>query len=535
MKFFLNQSIKSFPKRAAVMGILLGLAAGASGCNRFTSWLSESLWPSSSEPSLAQQPKTPSKSPSLSPSAGIGVSDRPIASLSAHAVGMNLHVTQDVSRPGTVEMLRRSKARIVRWPGGSEADHYQWRTHKLNFSWVPHPNSTFNNFMQKLVQPAQVDVAITLNYGSNAKGNDGGDPNEAAAWVAYAKSKGYRIAYWTVGNEVFGSWETDMNKKPHDAATYAGKVAKAFYPKIKAADPQAKVGVVINQYQYDLNNPSGWTQTVLRQAQYDFVEIHYYSQTPDKVSDEFLLNGAIAEFRQQVADVQRAMGNRRVPILMGEFNNVASQPSKQTLSIVNALYHGLMFAESAKLGLAATFPWETVEDYCTYAPQTGLKPNGNFSDTLYGWQTFATYSMFSLGTNSQNCKQGVASIPYGTAFPSAQAASVFGEFTAPNERLLQTTVAPQYSKVRAYTASHGRGYRVLLFNLDRDAAVNLPLTLKQQSGQWTAQQTTYGKAEYDQSRNNRWALPTRKTLGRLSSGAKVILPPWSMSVISLDR
>jgi hypothetical protein len=533
MKFLLNRSIKHFPKRAAVMGFILGCAAGASGCDRFASWTSASPWSSHPQLSIAQQPKSTSKSPANGEGAGVVLSDRPLAPFSAHAVGMNLHVTQDVSRPGIIEMLRRSKARIVRWPGGSESDHYQWQTHKLGFTWVPHPNSTFGNFMQKLVRPARVDVAITLNYGSNAKGNDGGDPNEAAAWVAYAKSKGYRIAYWTVGNEVFGSWETDLNKKPHDAGTYAGKVSKAFYPKIKAADPQAKVGIVVNQY--DLSNPAGWTRTVLKQAQYDFVEMHYYPQTLDKASDEFLLNGAIAQFRKQVTDLQRAMGNSRVPILLGEFNNVPNQPNRQTLSVVNALYHGLMFAESAKLGLAATFPWETVEDYCTYAPQTGLKPNGNFSNALYGWQNFATYSMFSLGANSRNCKQGVPSIPYGTAFPSAHAASLFGEFSAPNERLLQTNIAQKYSKIRAYTASHGRGYRVLLFNLDRDASASLPLTLTQKSGQWTAKQTTYGKAEYDQSRNNRWASPTRKTLGKISSGAKVTLPPWSMSVISLDR
>ncbi len=533
MRFLPDRSIQHFPKRAAVLGAILGLAAGASGCDRFESWISESLWPSGSQSSVAQQPKSTSRLPAPSPSAGVVLSDLPIASFSPHAVGMNLHVVQDVSRPGMVEMLRRSKARIVRWPGGSESDHYQWQTHKLGFGWTPHPSSTFGNFMQKLVQPTQTDVAITLNYGSNAQGKGGGDPNEAAAWVAYAKSKGYRVAYWTVGNEVFGSWEMDLNEKPHDPEFYANKVAKAFYPKIKAVNPQAKVGIVVNQL--DINNPSGWTQTVLKQARYDFVEFHSYPQIPDKVNDEFLLNGAINQFRQQVIDLKRVMGNRQVPIVLGEFNNVASQPSRQTLSIVNALYHGLMFAESAKLGLAATFPWETVEDYCTYAPQTGLKPNGNFSDTLYGWQTFATYSLFSLGTNSKNCKQGVPSIPYGTAFPSGHAVSLFGEFTAPNERLLQTNVAQKYSKIRAYTASHGRGYRVLLFNLDRDTSVNLPLTLSQKTGQWTAQQTTYGKAEYDQSRNNRWASPTRKTLGKISSGAKVTLPPWSMSVISLDR
>ncbi|MCG9893207.1 MAG: hypothetical protein MH252_19315 [Thermosynechococcaceae cyanobacterium MS004] len=525
--------------------ILLGIAAGVGGCDRLSSAFALKLTPNL--PLLSQTPQTLPKAQRQKVQGITVFSDRPSLPISRHSVGMNLHVTQDIRRPGSIEMLRRTNARIVRWPGGSESNHYQWRTHRLGFNWVPHPNSDFRSFMERLVKPAQVDVAITLNYGSNATGTDGGDPKEAAAWVAYARERGYRIAYWTVGNEVYGTWEADFNKKPHDANTYANKVAKEFYPRIKAADPQAKVGVVVNQY--DLQNPFGWTQTVLRQARYDFVEIHYYPQTPTSASDEFLLNGAIAQFQQQVRDLQRVMGRRQVPILLGEFNNVPNTPNKQTLSIVNALYHGLIFAEGAKLGLAGVFPWETVEDHCSYAPQLGRKPTGDFSSALYGWQTFATYSMFSLGlpsgapgSFSNNCK-GVPPIPYGTAFPSAHAAHLFGAFAnaqnaSPQARLLQAEINPRFRGVRAYAASHRQGYRLLLFNLNRDAAVNVPVTLSgranNQTQRFRMQQTTYGRAEYDQSRFGRWVAPTQQPLARVGSTFPVTLPPWSLSVVSLD-
>lgn len=462
------------------------------------------------------------------------LADRPLLPLSPHPVGMNLHVTNDAMRPGMVEMIRRTKARIVRWPGGSESDIYQWRTHRLTSPWYAHPNSTFDRFMRNLAQPAQVEVAITLNYGSNATGKGGGDPKEAAAWVADAKAKGYRVPYWTVGNEVFGGWSTDLNEKPHDAATYANKVANAFYPRIKAADPRAKVGVVVNQY--DTPNPNGWTQTVLKNARYDFVEVHHYPQEPNAGSDEFLLTKAVPQFRQMMVNLRKAMGSRPVPILIGEFNNVANKPNRQSLSITNALYHGLMYAEGAELGLAGVFPWETIEDYCTHPAQTKLE-TGDFNPKMYGWQNFGTYSLFSLGlpSNSPSCSRSVPVIPFGTAFPTAHAAALFGEFAAPREQLLQTKIADNFPNLRAYAATRGKGYRVLLFNLDVKNAAKLPLQINSAAGSWSGQQITYGKAEYDQSQYGFWAGPTRRTLGQVKSGVQVSLPPWSMSVIALEK
>ncbi|HEY3768298.1 MAG TPA: hypothetical protein VGN44_06465 [Candidatus Angelobacter sp.] len=47
------------------------------------------------------------------------------------------------------------------------------------------PNTDFGHFLQ-LVEAIQGTAIITVNYGSNLAGTGGGEPAEAAAWVAYA-------------------------------------------------------------------------------------------------------------------------------------------------------------------------------------------------------------------------------------------------------------------------------------------------------------------------------------------------------------
>ena len=65
---------------------------------------------------------------------------------------------------------------------------------------------TFDNWIDKVVQPAGAKAIITVNYGSDPTDTSAGDPNEAAAWVDYANNtKGLGIKYWEIGNEVGGN------------------------------------------------------------------------------------------------------------------------------------------------------------------------------------------------------------------------------------------------------------------------------------------------------------------------------------------
>lgn len=106
--------------------------------------------------------------------------------------------------------LRKSAIKLVRFPGGSESDAYHWEDGGSlcnNMGYIT-PGATFDHLMADLSAPLDIAVAITLNYGSNRACDGGGEPSEAAAWVAAAKSHAHRAEYWTVGNEVYGSWST---------------------------------------------------------------------------------------------------------------------------------------------------------------------------------------------------------------------------------------------------------------------------------------------------------------------------------------
>lgn len=461
--------------------------------------------------------------------AGITVDrSRRLRKISTDAMGFNLHAVTDVTQPGLANLVKNSRATIVRWPGGTQSDIYHWQTHTMCDGWYPHPNSTFDNFMAKFAQLAGVNVAITLNYGTNSTCNGGGNASDAAAWVAHAKQQGYRVKYWTVGNEVYGNWTPDLNPVPNDPDTYARRVTQEYYPQIKVVDSTAQVGVVVNPY--DLWDPTAWTHKVLRLARYDFVETHYYPLQNTTTKDEDLLFKTIPEFRQQIQYLRQAMGSRQVPIMLGEFNNVPTSPNRQTMSIVNGLFTGLLLAESSQLGVSASFPWQLQEDYCTY-PNTA-----NFNQTLYGWQNFATYSAFSIGlpgNSKNNCRQMNTTIPFGTPFPAARIATLYGTFARAREDLLETTISADYPMVRAYSATGGTGYRMLLFNLDQANSLDVPIILSGETRQLPVTLITYGKAEYDQSRSNRWVGPTRQNLGVMPSQFRVTLPPWSVTVVQI--
>src|SRR5262249_50259956 len=150
----------------------------------------------------------------------------------------------DITLPSIAPAFELAGMRATRWPGGSESDDFHWKTDSLGTGACSggyvYPPSTFENFVADVVHPAKLDLAITVNYGSNPQCTDGASPAEAAGWVSYANNtKGYNVKWWSVGNEEFGaSWETDKHQPAsaqHNPATYATLVATQFYPQMKAA------------------------------------------------------------------------------------------------------------------------------------------------------------------------------------------------------------------------------------------------------------------------------------------------------------
>jgi len=479
----------------------------------------------------ASTPNAPAATSSTSPSSG---PTNPIvtintavagATIAADAIGTNMAIWYDFTQPGVTAQTEALGAHMVRWPGGSGSDQYHWQTGTgCNGQYVA-PNTSFDNFVADIVKPAKLDVAITLNYGSNATCTGGADPNEAAAWVAHAKALGLTGLHWTVGNEVYGSWEYDLHAKPHDPATYAGAVAGAsgYYQLIKAQDSTANVGVVVT------GNNTTWDAIVLANAPYDFVELHYYAQNPGNENDTNLLTQGPAQLTALIKSVQSALataGKPNTPIYLGEFNSVSSNPGKQSVSIVNGLYAGMALGEVLNAGLPMATWWQGIGAGCS----TG----GNNATSLYGWQNFGSYGqMADTWPNPYGCA-GAPSIPQGTLMPSGQAMALVSQFAIAGNHMLPIAIPSTLPLVRGYAATQGSGYSVLLVNLDQNnpATVTLQLQGATQT-QFSVSTISYGKAQYDTSQSNVWTPPVTSALGNTNATPSITLPAWSLTVVQL--
>jgi hypothetical protein len=105
----------------------------------------------------------------------------------------------DLTSADTLKLLKLGGITAVTYPTGygDVADLYHWSTNKLT------PNAGNADDLQKPYIQGKNDFAsvalalsryginpvVHVNYGTNAAGNGGGEPAEAAAWVAYANAE----------------------------------------------------------------------------------------------------------------------------------------------------------------------------------------------------------------------------------------------------------------------------------------------------------------------------------------------------------
>jgi hypothetical protein len=444
------------------------------------------------------------------------------AAMSRLILGMNMAAWVDITEPGLSQAITNIAYTATRWPGGSESDQYHWATNSSCSGGYTATNSTFDNFEKDVAKPANLDVAITLNYGSNAACNGGGDPTEAAAWVAHAKANDDDVKYWTVGNEEYGSWEYDLHAKKNDPTTYASAVATGYYPDVKAADSNAQVGVVVDA-------DSSWDTIVLKNAKYDFVELHYYFTGPGQENDQTLLQQGASGLTAQVNVVKSelaAAGRPNTPIYLGEIGSVYSNPGKQSMSIVQGLFTGMVLGELMNDGVFRGTWW------LGFGGCSDASSGANFSSSIYGWQNFGGYMTMSDGTPEYGCSNAPA-VPLGTPFPTARAYSLMTHVSRTGEHTDAVSLNPSLTNVRAYAASHATGYAVVLFNLSETTAYNVQVGVDGMTSGSNATMETYGKAQYDESQHNVWAGPIYHVTGKWQGTIPETLAPWSMNVVLL--
>jgi len=458
-------------------------------------------------------------------------------------LGMNLAAWYDEVGNATAvnNAFAQAGIKAIRWPGGSWSDEYHWQTPNSssnpslpymcanNSSGIPNGStgwggySTFAEFVTSIVQGGGYDLALTADYGTNAACNGPGQPSEAAAWVAAALTDGITVSHMTVGNEEYGTWETDLHTPANNAATYAAATAGStgYYASIKTASPNTLVGVSVNP-----GNSPAWDPTVLANAPYDFVEYHYYPETPGQESDTFLVQQAAQNLTANINTIKAELntaGKPNTPIYVGEIGGPYSNPGKQSWSITQGLYAGQVLGEMMNDGVSRLTWW------IGFGNCNGTA--GNDSSSVYGWQSFGAYNVFSDGPTETTCPNAG---PIGTMSPTARAFQLFSSVAVNGESVLTATVAGDKTNVRAYAATNSGGTALVLFNLNENANAPVTITLSGLSSASTVTVETYDKAIYDMSNpatTNTWAAPVTTSLGAQALPLTLSLAPWSMNVV----
>jgi hypothetical protein len=427
---------------------------------------------------------------------------QPIRMADARWFGFNTPMWDSAfDTPQTTALLTSMGAQALRIPGGSDSDDYHWLYNRQDFN-----NWTWQTSLASFIDVITnlgAQTVTTLNYGT-------GSSNEAAAWVAYANASttntlnlgvdamgsnwytaGYwaslraaaplgkddgknflRISrtaplglkYWEIGNEIYGSWETDSNSVPHDPYTYAVQ-AQGYISLLKAVDPTIKIGVVVtpgeNGYVNNRNHPVvnprtelthyGWTPVLLATLKSlgvtpDFAIFHNYPQNPGGESDAGLLASTsgwlsyAGNLRQQITDYIGANG-RNIELLCTENNSVSSAPGKQSVSLVNGLFKVDSLAQLMQTEFNGLFWW---------ALRNGYEVDGNMSSELYGWREYGDYGVVEGFTN---------------LFPTYYTSELMTHFVQAGDTVI--AAASDYSLLPAYAVMRQDGsLTVLVINKD---------------------------------------------------------------------
>lgn len=425
----------------------------------------------------------------------------------------------------TSNALKELGTRILRFPGGSLSDEYHWATGKsLNNTWAW--QTSFANFLH-IATNAGVQAMITVNYGT-------GSSNEAAAWVRHANVTNHlAFKYWEVGNENYGTWETDSNSLPHDPYTYAVRAA-GYITLMKQADPTIKIGVPVvtgedsNANGYSAHpalNPrtsvshNGWTPVVLATLKSlgvtpDFIVHHVYPQYLND-SDATLLqasaNWAVdaANLRQMLTDYVGVTGTN-VEILCTENNADAGSQGRQSTSIVNGLYLADSLAQLMKTEINAFVWWDL---------RNGSDSGGDFNPALYGWRSNGDLGIIG-GAN--------------TRYPTFYGFKLMQYFARPGDTVLQA--ASDYSLLASYAARKANGALALLvINKYLTTNLNAQIALTNFYPWSTATVRSFGIAQDEATRTNGPAAAqdiATNALAITGTNFTATFPPYSLTLLT---
>ncbi|MDW8106437.1 MAG: alpha-L-arabinofuranosidase [Armatimonadota bacterium] len=463
------------------------------------------------------------------------VSNRATVQVNFHATGRTITqpmrginvATWDwyLTTPQRRALLRQLGFGLMRFPGGSTSNEYDWRNNRNRRDGTTYGTNT-DGFLS-VANDLGAEKLICVNYGS-------GTPQEAADWVQYANiQRNGSVRYWAIGNENYGSWEHDTHPHRHDAHTYAHFTRDAIQL-MRAVDPTIKIGVVgvPNEHEFpqrfSVTNPrtgqsqNGWTAVLLHRLNSlgvvpDFFDIHIYPQQAGREDDAFLLDDPrtwdeiISRTRQILRDYLGQQAGNQVMIFVTENNSVAQNPGKQTTSMVNALYMADSWARAILAGADAYAWWDL---------HNSAETGNNNSPRLYGWRNWGDYGIVAAGYPS-----GVGD-PLNTPYPTFFAAQLMLRFARPGDVLMRASSDNPMLSVYAVRTPNGKG-RLLVINKMRSTPITAEIRLHGlRAG--TQVYWRYYSAAQDAVRSKSLALRTLRAQG---DRIRHTFPPMSVSVL----
>ncbi|WP_405676300.1 cellulose-binding protein [Streptomyces sp. NBC_00868] len=410
----------------------------------------------------------------LAPSAGaaptVDISVNAGASLGtvpSSGVGLNTGFGDEHMGDAKVtSLMNAAGVRQLRFPGGSGADEYHWKTHTYGDGkgWIP-SNTDFDHFMAT-ARTVGAQPILTANYGS-------GTPQEAADWVKYANvEKGYGVKYWEIGNEVYGNghygtgkgWETDTHADKSPTA-YAKNLV-AYANAMKAVDPKVKIGAVLTTPGYwpDKEKAPGdsadWNHTVLSIAggSIDFVIVHWYpggTTTADLLNTPSRIAGVTSSLRSLITTYA---GSRAasVEIAVTETDAVGSPA---LTSQAAALYAPDTYMSWFEHGTTHV-DWWNLHNGTDQAPTT-----------VNGQTDYQDGGVLSAGT----CAGGKCQPPRDTPFPTYWGIHSLTALAQPGDTMVKSSSGDPSVAVHAVRSANG-ALNVMLINKNPQNAAQVSLS-----------------------------------------------------------
>jgi hypothetical protein len=358
----------------------------------------------------------------------------------------------DLNTPATKAILNDIGNTCMRWPGGSYGDDYHYTNE-------PSGGSHSTDFIA-LATNAHSQAFIIVNYGSST-------PEEAAYAVRMFNVTNHsNFKYWEIGNENFGTWETDNNTnapfKAHDPWTYAMRFTN-YYAQMKAVDPTIKIGVVIdptedgyaNYTDHPVVNPrtgvthNGWTPVMLtymrsNNCMPDFVIEHNYGPTAGDTQDLLYSKGwasDAANLRQILNDY---LGNAATNVTL-EVTENGTGDDRQNVSLPGGLFYTDSIGQILQTEFNSRVWWDLRNGHGTVA---------NPDPAFYGWRTNADGSVLTDG----GLVYGLGGA--GNVYPTYYCGKLMPKFAADGDTVVRAT--SDYPLLATYAVKRANGTLTLL-------------------------------------------------------------------------